>query len=357
MSSEEPRITRNIRDAVAAIGSGDPERGLIAPLYENIDPPESFGPVQVVVDETKIARYAFTQGDLGSWHLGAGPQGGPRVGQAGLLANDLLQLFTLRYAPSQVVGLHTEEELWFDRPVHLGEVVTLRAAYTEKFERRSQGYVVMEASATGADGSSILRHRGLEIMRTAPADIAGRGSAETDPEDRVTDRVDESLPRISDARDGLVVDVGLEPLIKETTLEQTAVFSRYGDGVLNIHNSVADARANGLNLPIVQGQQAVGYLAELLTRVFGMAWFSGGWLKVKFVSVVEVFDTVVVEGAIRRVEEHEDGTRTVHLHVWIRSRATGNLTAVGWARTRMWAEVGDDAYPPENRRGERETGS
>jgi acyl dehydratase len=344
----EQRATRNIRDAAAAIRSGDPEAGLIAPLYENIEPPERFGPVEVVVDDTKIRRYAFTQGDFGAWHVGAGPHGGPRIGQAAMLSNDLLQLFTLRYAPSQVVGLHTQEELWFDRPVEVGETVTMRAEYTEKFVRRGQGYVVMEASAIGADGTSILRHRGLEIMRTAPAEIGGRGSAETAADDRVTDRIDESLPRILDARDTLTPDAGLVPLVKETTLEQTAVFSRYGDGVLNIHNSVADATANGMAMPIVQGQQFVGYLAELMTRTFGLAWFSGGWLKVKFVSVVEVFDTVDVEGAVRRVEEHEDGDRTVHLHVWIRSRATGNLTAVGWASVRVPAAAGDDAYPPEN---------
>jgi acyl dehydratase len=346
--------TRNIRDAADAIRSGDAERGLVAPLFENIQPPESFGPVEVLVDGPKIARFAFTQCDTGYWHLFAGPNGGQPIGQAALLANDLLQLFTLRYAPSQVVGLHTQEELWFDRAVVLGETVTLRAEYTEKFIRRGQGYVVMEATATGADGSSILRHRGLEIMRTAPAEVAGRSSARTLEADRVSDYVDPGLARMIDLRDGAAVGAGIVPLIKETTLEQTAVFSRYGDGVLNIHNSVAVARANGLAVPIVQGQQSVGYLAELMTRVFGLSWFSGGWLKVKFVAVVEVFDTLTVEGAIRRVEEHPDGDRTLHLHVWIRSQGTGNLTAVGWATCRVAPQAPDEAFPPENRRIPRE---
>src|ERR1019366_1620207 len=70
---------------------------------------------------------------------------------------------------------------------------------------------------------------------------------------------------------------------KTTTAEQAALFSRVGEYVRNIHDDLEIARAGGLKVPIVQGQQEAGYVAEYLARAFGAAWFTHGWFKVKFV--------------------------------------------------------------------------
>jgi acyl dehydratase len=341
-----PVTTRNLINAQTAAHAVDAEAGLVAPLYENLRPPELFGPVQVLVDDLKIKRFAFTQGDHGGWYLRAGPRG-PRIAHAALLANDLLQMFTFRYAPSQVVGLHTEEELWFDQPVPIDSRVTLTARYTKKFERRGQGYVEMTAEARNEEGSTVIRHRGLEIMRTAPAEIGGRSSSHEGSGPRISTAIDEGLPQVSTIMDDLTVGAGIVPLRKETTLEQVAVFSRYGEGVINIHNSLARARENGLAVPIVQGQQLVCYVVEMLTRVFGYYWFSAGWVKAKFLKPVSVFETVDIRGAIRELSSDSDG-RTVGLEIWI-TKADGTVVSVGWARCQIPLQVDvrllQDAYP------------
>lgn len=328
--------TRNLINAEAAARSIDAEAGLVAPLYENIHPPESFGPIEVLVDDLKIRRFAFTQSDHGDWYLRASPLG-HRIAHAGLLANDLLQMFTLRYAPSQVVGLHTEEELWFDQPVPINSRLTLTGRYTKKFERRGQGYVEMTAEAKSEGGATFIRHRGLEIMRTAPAEIGGRSSSDAGSGPRISTLIDEELPQVFTIMDEMAVGAGIVPLRKETTLEQVAVFSRYGEGVINIHNSLARARENGLALPIVQGQQLVCFVAEMLTRVFGYYWFSAGWLKVKFLKPVSVFDTVEIRGAIRELSERRDG-KSVALEIWI-TKNDGTVASVGWARCRIPTRV------------------
>ncbi|MEV5440542.1 hypothetical protein AB0K80_31730 [Streptomyces sp. NPDC052682] len=321
---------RNLTDPSRAVHDEDLEAGLKPPVYEEIVIPEEFGPVEVVVDDLKVRRFAFTQDDHGDWYLRSGPDG-PRIGHAGLLANDLLQLFTLHYAASQVVGLHTEEELWFDRPVRVGQRVRLAGRYVDKYERRGQGYVVMEADARDEDGRTLVRHRGVEIMRTAPAEVAGRGSAGGGGGGRrVSDAYDTSLPLAQRLGAGSLPGTGLEPLRKEITFEQMAVFSRIGEFVTNIHDSLGTARAAGLAVPIVQGQQLVCYLAELLTRVFGAEWLWTGWLRVKFLRPVSAFDTIEAAGAVREVER--DGSRTrIGLDVWVR-RGDASLAAVGWAR-------------------------
>ncbi|QCR18147.1 MaoC family dehydratase [Agrococcus sp. SGAir0287] len=316
--------TRDLTDPRRALEVDDLEAGLKEPEFDRLEIPEALGPVTVVVDDHKIKRFAFTQDDHHDWHLRASPFGGRRIAHASLLGNDLVQLFTTVYAASRVVGLHTEEQLWFDSPAYLDEEVTLSGTYTEAYERRGQGYVVMEASATGADGRSILRHRGVEILRTRPGDVAGRGSATpTAVDERVTGEVADDAPGL-DASCPAPGQV-LPALEKTFTTEQAAVFSRIGEYVRNIHNDLDLARAAGMRVPIVQGQQQFAAIAELLTREFGTGFLAGGWLRVKFLKTVDVHEPIRVRGVVTSVE---DGR--VQMQVWVR-RADGALSAAGWA--------------------------
>jgi hypothetical protein len=127
---------------------------------------------------------------------------------------------------------------------------------------------------------------------------------------------------------GAHVRVGdwLTPLSKSITAEQAAVFSRIGEYVSNIHNSLDLARAGGLRVPIVQGQQQFGMISQLLTRAFGAAWFTGGRLQVKFIAPLNVFDPVTITGVVTAVA---DGV--VELEVWVRRDSDQRLITVGWA--------------------------
>lgn len=303
------------------------ESGHKEPEFENIVIPEDLGVVREVVDDHKIKRYAFTQDEHHPWYLEDSPFGG-RIGQATLLCNDLVQMFTNVYAASKVVGLHTEEEMWFDNPVHLDEVVTLTAGYTDAYQRRGQGYVVMEAQAVGEDGRSIVRHRGIEILRTTPGAVAGRGSTTT--VDRpVTGDVPEGSRTVDTLIGARVGDV-LAPLIRTVTFEQAAVFSRLGEYVTNIHDDLATARKGGLRQPIVQGAQQFGLFAQLLVHAFGATFFTTGWLRTKFLAPVDVFESIVISGVVTGLEPRDDGGSTVLLDVWAR-KADGRLATVGWA--------------------------
>lgn len=305
------------------------EQGLKEPIYENIEIPEHFGPVEIVIDDLKIKRFAFVTDDYGDWYLRSGPSG-PRIGQPGLLANDLLQLFTTRYAASQVVGLHTSEELWWEHPVEIGQIVTLEGDYTEKYEQRGQGSVVMEAGATDEAGRVLVRHRGIEIMRTRPAEVGGRGAATAPHGPRVTGEYDQTRPLVDTLDIGIEPGTGLVPIPKEVTFEQMAVFSRLGEFVRNIHNDLETARAAGLELPILQGQQQVCYLAQLCARSFGTRWFTGGSLKVKFLRPISSLQTIELGGVVRAVEDDGSGPEA-HLDLWIKD-ANSRMTTVGWAR-------------------------
>lgn len=319
---------RNLTRPERAADAQDLEAGLKEPIYEAIEIPEEFGPVQVLVDDLKIKRFAFITDDFGDWYLRESPWG-TRIAQPGLLANDLLQLFTTRYAASQVIGLHTSEELWWTAPVRFGDVVTLTGRYVDKYEHRGQGSVVMDAAATNNDGHVVMRHRGIEIMRTSPGEVGGRGSATPSAGPRVTGEHDPAIEPVLRVDSAVRPGTGLIPLRKEVTFEQMAVFSRLGEFVRNIHNDLVTARAAGLTLPIVQGQQQVCYLAELCARVFGAAWFTSGWLKVKFLRPIAALETIEMAGVVREVSG--DSPPVVDLDVWVRD-GSGRLMTIGWAR-------------------------
>lgn len=319
---------RDLTDPRRAVEVADLEEGLKDPIFENLEIPETFGPVEVLVDDHKIKRFAFTQDDYDAWHLREGPFDGQRIGHACLLGNDLLQLFTLKYAGSKTVGFHTEEQMWFDSPVVLNELVTLSGTYVEAYERRGQGYVVMEAQAIGEDGRSIIRHRGVEILRTVPGALAGRGSGT--PDRKVSGEVPADARIVgcfgAETRPGDV----LASLEKVITAEQAAVFSRNGEFVRNIHNDLDVARAGQLRLPLVQGQQQVGVIGQYLTAAFGKRWFSQGWLRVKFVNTLEVFEPFKLTAVVTEVTEVEEGSR-IDIEVWIRRKSDLKMTALGWA--------------------------
>ena len=327
-STNDAAPWRDLTDPRRAATIDDLEAGLKEPLFENLEIPEIFGPVTITVDDHKIKRFAFTQDDYNSWALGKSPFDGRRIGHACLLGNDLVQLFTLNYAGSQTVGFHTEEQMWFDSPVFLGEKVTLQGTYVEAYERRGEGYVVMEAQATGEDGRSIIRHRGVEILRTVPGSIAGRGSGK--PKRRVGGEIPDGARDVvsfdSETRAGDVLRTRPTSL----TSEQVAVFSRVGEFVRNTHSDLQVAREGGLRLPIVQGQQQVGMIGNYLTEAFGQSWLTEGWLQVKFINTLEVFEPFAMTALVTGVVDTDKG-RKIDLEVWMRRGCDDKMTTVGWA--------------------------
>lgn len=327
---EEKTIWRDITDPRRADTVDDLEAGLKEPEYENLSIPEHLGPVQLVVDDHKIKRYAFEVDEYSAWNFTESPfYGGSRIGQAGLLINDLVQMFTTVYRASHVIGLHTEEQIWFESPVRMDETVTLEGDYVEAYVLRGQGYVVMDASAKGADGRTIIRHRGVEILKTVPGDISGRASAT--PQKRVNGTVAENARYLSHVTDDIRPGDAVTPMKKCITAEQAAVYSRVGEFITNIHNNREMARKGNLNIPIVQGAQMFCTLTHLLSEFFGGAFFTGGWLRTKFISSVKVFEPITLNGAVTEVETLPDGRKKVTLEVWIRRSSDERLAVVGWA--------------------------
>jgi acyl dehydratase len=304
--------------------------------FELVEIPEPMGPVAVTVDRRKVLDYAYSQDDFGSWYFGDSPFGGP-VGHPLVLANDLLFLFYENYDGNTAQGLHTHEHLTFHAPVPVGEQVTVTGAYTEKYVRRDQGYVVLEAEARAADGSLLVRHVGREIMRTVAGDVVGRSRAAHDERPRsVLGTVDDSVPALTVASLDAPARAGLPARTIAFTQDQMSVFSWAGRGYANVHTDRRKAAASGLDRTIVQAQQQTGFIVSNLVDVFGASFFTSGELDLRFVSPAFVGDELTTSGAVVGAA---DGR--LELEVWV-DKADGTRTALGWAS----ALVGDDVTRP-----------
>jgi acyl dehydratase len=292
--------------------------------YDNIVIPEEFGPIELLVDDHFVKRYAFTVDDYNLWAFADNNPFGSRIGQAALLADDVLKVFFASFDQDTVVGLHTEEQLWFDNPVFVGERVTLSGRYVDKYVKRGDGHVVLEAQAFGADGRSLIRHRGIEIMRIDDGHGAGGGRAEPSKR-RVTGNYNRDLAEAAAGRLDLQPGTPLVPIVKRVTQEQMSVFSARGSGHKGLHNDLEIARRAGLPTPIAQGQMQTCYIAELLTRFFGPTFYTSGWFRLKFLNPVFPGDVLTVRGAVTGAKD-----RRLELEVWVNNDA-GKLTAAGWA--------------------------
>lgn len=298
-------------------------------LYELVYVGEEFGPIEVVITDHKIKSHAFALDDYNPWALGEASPFGKRIGQAAILNNDLLATFLSVYDANTVVGLHTEEQLWFHSPVSAGERAVLTGKYVEKYERRGKGYVVLEAEARGEDGRLLVRHRGIEIMRIQPGPVVGGGTAKESDDKRVTGEYRRDIEPVSKAQLGLKPRTPIAPLVKQVTHEQMAVFSGIGKHRKNIHTSIEVARAGGLDRTLAQGMMETCYLTEMLASFFGPSWYTSGWERMKFISPVYDGDTVTARGAVLEETEDDGGTR-LNLEIWVENQ-DGKMTAAGWA--------------------------
>lgn len=297
--------------------------------YGLVEVGERFGPITYPVDDHIIKTYAFTQNDYNPWYFTDETPFGHRIAHASILANDLLTIFLTAYDPTNVIGLHTQEELWFYSPIRAGENVTIQAEYVEKYEKNGKGHVVLEAQAAGEAGRPIIRHRGIEIMRIMAAGLPAKKRAAAPPAGAVTGEYDAAIPAARRAGAQLAPGTPIAPLHKTTTAEQTQVYSWVGKHFINIHNNLAMAKKAGYENLVVQGQQLVGFVTEMLTNFFGASWFTSGYEKIKMVKHIYAGEALTFGGVVKDKTEEAGKTR-LHLHVWGKN-AKGEMVVLGWA--------------------------
>ena len=297
--------------------------------FEAMEVGEELGPIELVVDDHAVKRFAFTVDDHHPWALGDTSPFGGRVGHAALLVPELLRLLNTVYDPNTEVGLHQKEEVWFHAPVRVGERVRLSGAFSDKYVKRGKGYIVTDAEARSLeDGRLLVRHQSIEIARVDPDVELGGGTGERTAAARyVQGDWPEGRPLGDRVTRATAIGTPFQGRPKQLHQDQMSVFSNVQAFWRNIHTDLEVARKAGSDRTIAQGLMLSVYLSEFGTTLFGPSWYESGWTLHTFLHPVYAGDTVTARAVV--VEAAEPAAGRVELEVWMENQ-DGVRVVVGW---------------------------
>jgi len=97
----------------------------------------------------------------------------------------------------------------------------------------------------------------------------------------------------------------------------------------NYHTDQEMARALGFPDVVVQGMMSVCFVADVLTKRYGVGFLGAGKLDVRLVNVVWPGDVITAYGKVREIVT-EGSRRRAHLDVWC-AKDDGTVTIIGAA--------------------------
>ena len=286
---------------------------LLLPLrFSTVESGQQFGPVKVQVSHEYVSRFRFAIGHETSARDSTDTA---IAAPALLLGNELLFLPFSVFNRETSIALHTYERLSFHGPLYGGEVVVASGQYSDKFVKRGQGYVRLDAEARTQDGRLILRHESLELVEAVGA-LDDRGSARPDPAWVVTGEV-AKVPPIDRATPGAASRTPVSPREHKITQSQIDVFSWGDRGFRNSHTDLEIARDNlGADTTLVQALHQAAYIAEFAHSFFGDSFLWTGELELKFTAPFYSGETLTVEAVVLGDVDTRGGPGC-ELEVWV----------------------------------------
>jgi len=98
----------------------------------------------------------------------------------------------------------------------------------------------------------------------------------------------------------------------------------------NIHTDLEFARSCGLPTRAASGAMFEGYLAELMTELFGEQWLRGGTMTLSFIATVDCGDRLLPHAVVRSKEPNGSVVRFT-VDVWCENQH-GTKVVVGTAQ-------------------------
>lgn len=295
------------------------------PTYENVYIGESFGPVELVLDDFFLRSYAYALDDYSGMKIVDGIAKPVGYVPPHMIVSDLMQIFLTVYDRDKVVGLHQKEEVIHYKPVPVGAKLTLTGTYVDKYMKRGKGYTVLESIARDDEGDIVILQRSTEVMRIPDGIRVGTGLAE--PDRRVTPR---ELPveRADRIIAAAPVGTALRALTKQVRQAQMSVFTGIEFHKQGIHTNLKIAKQAGLRDCIAQGMMESCWVSQYLTSLFGERFLSTGRHFSTYLTPIYPKDIVTIEGVVTNREPERGGTR-VEVEYWLTNQS-GQTTAVGY---------------------------
>ena len=295
------------------------------PTYDIVYIGESFGQVELVLDDFFLRSYAYALDDYSGMDVVDGALKPVGHVPPHMIVSDLMQIFLTVYDRDKVVGLHQKEEVIHYKPVPVGAKLTLTGTYVDKYMRRGKGYTVLESVARDEAGDIVVLQRSTEVMRIPEGVKVGTGTAE--PERRVNPR---ALPaaRAATISADTAIGTALRPMIKQVRQAQMSVFTGAEFHKQGIHTNLENARKAGLRDCIAQCMMESCWASQYLASLFGESFLSTGRHFSTYLTPIYPKDVVTVEGVVASRAEEAGRTR-IEVEYWLTNQ-DGQITAVGY---------------------------
>lgn len=295
------------------------------PTYENVYIGESFGPVELVLDDFFLRSYAYALDDYSSMEIVDGNVKPVGHVPPHMIVSDLMQIFLTVYDRDKVVGLHQKEEVIHYKPVPVGARLTLTGTYVDKYMKRGKGYTVLESIARDDQGDIVILQRSTEVMRITEGVKVGTGLAEPDrrvsPQELPTERADTVTANTP-------IGTALRPMTKQVRQAQMSVFTGADFHKQGIHTNLDIARKAGLRDCIAQGMMESCWTSQYLAALFGEGFLSTGRHFTTYLMPVYPKDAVTIEGVVTS-REFEAGAIRIEVEYWLANQ-NDQITAVGY---------------------------
>jgi acyl dehydratase len=119
----------------------------------------------------------------------------------------------------------------------------------------------------------------------------------------------------------------LPSLVKDVSQRRIDVYS--GVRPRSIHSDEAFAREKGFRTCLAQGMMSTAYVSEMMVKLLGPRFASGGTLSMAFIKPAYAGDRLTVRGVVKDKQSDNGATRVV-VEVWVENQ-DGEKTAVGHA--------------------------
>jgi acyl dehydratase len=272
-----------------------------------------FGGMTYEITPDLVAAYIAGTGDDNPWYRDKSPLGGP-VAPALILHSAVYRTLDW-YLPNIYGNLHARQEWDLFAPVMVGEQLTTRSVIIDRYLKRDREYVVNEVVVFNASGQIVSRSRTHQSFLLP--DQTKQGFV-----------VDRSREKDS-ARSFKIGERTGEPIDSPMRTISEDMCMAFSGPARNYHNDKAKAVELGFPEIVVQGMMSVCFVAEMMTRRFGLGFLNGGKMDLRLVNVVWGNDTTGPKGLIG--ERHPEGKRTrADVEVWC-DKADATKTIVGTA--------------------------
>ncbi len=272
-----------------------------------------FGGMTYDITPDLVATYIAGTGDDNTWYRDKSPLGGPIAPT--LILHSAVYRNLEWYLPNIYGNLHARQEWDLFAPVMVGERLTTRSVIIDRYIKRDREYVVNEVLVGNASGQIVSRSRTHQSFLLPDQTKQGF----------VVDRAREKDSRRSfkiGERSGEPIDSPMRTITDDMCMA-------FSGPARNYHNDKQKAVELGFPEIVVQGMMSVCFVAEMMTRRFGLGFLYGGKMDLRLVNVVWGHDTTGPKGSI--VERRPEGKRSrAEVEVWC-DKADATKTIVGTA--------------------------